>query len=80
MAASVEADNTMCVTFVVHRLPNAPSGEWVAGIEASPVRFFPSRHFPNESAAAMDAVAMNVALRRNPWLAAELRRAVAGAR
>jgi len=27
----------MCVIFVVHRVPNAPSGEWVTGIEAAPI-------------------------------------------
>jgi hypothetical protein len=70
----------MCVTFVIHRVPNAPRGEWVTGIEAAPGRFYPSRHFPTQSAAAMDAVAMNAALRRNPWIAAELCRAVSLAR
>jgi hypothetical protein len=70
----------MCVTFVVHRVPHAPSGEWATGIEATPGRFFPSRHFPTESAAAIDAAAMNAALRRNPWIAAELCRTVSRAR
>jgi hypothetical protein len=66
----------MCVTFVIHRVPNAPQGEWATGIEAAPGRFYPSRHFPTESAAAIDVVAMNGALRRNPWLAAELCRCI----
>jgi hypothetical protein len=59
---------SICAVFVVHFILNAPSGEWVTGIEASPGRFFPSWRFPAESAGAMDAVAMNAALRRNPWL------------
>jgi hypothetical protein len=64
------------ITFVVYFVPNDPQGEWVTGIEASPSRFYPSRHFPTESAAAIDAVAMNAALRRNPWIAAELCRCI----
>jgi hypothetical protein len=67
----------MCATFVVYHVPNCSDGEWASGIEAAPGQFFPSRRVLTESAAAMDAVAMNVALRRNPWLASELCRALA---
>jgi hypothetical protein len=73
---SPKADERMCVTFVIHRVPRDPRGEWVTGIEAAPGRFYRSRHFPTESAAAVDAVAMNAALRRNPWIAAEFCRCV----
>jgi hypothetical protein len=67
----------MCATFVVYHVPNCPEGEWASGIELAPGRFLPAGHFLTESAAAMDAVAMNAALRRNPWLASELCRVLA---